>query len=303
MNNLVVIGSSNTDMVVKTSQFPLPGQTLLGGEFFMFSGGKGANQAVAAARMGAAVTLVCKTGNDIFGRRAADEYTKEGINTMYITQDPAKASGAALILVDSNAENEIVVAPGANELLAAADIEAAAGAIEAASVVLLQLEIPVSTVMFAAKKAFAAGKKVILNPAPACTLPPEIFSCLYLVTPNETEAELLTGIKVHNKESAAAAAAILLKAGVQNVIITLGAQGAYFRNSNSEFMVKAPVVQAVDTTAAGDVFNGVLAVAIIEGSDWETAIATACSAAALSVTKMGAQASMPYRQELNAFLP
>ncbi len=301
MAKLVVIGSSNTDMVVKTSKFPMPGETLLGGEFFMFSGGKGANQAVAAARMGANVVLVCKTGDDIFGHRALNEYAKEGINTTYITQERDKASGTALILVDDNAENEIVVAPGANELLNETDIEAATPAIDAAAIVLLQLEVPVSTVAFAATKAFTAGKKVILNPAPAQPLPPALFSCLYLVTPNETEAEILTGIKVHNSESAAAAATVLLKAGVQNVIITLGAQGAFFCNHNRNMMIRAPAVKALDTTAAGDVFNGVLAVELAAGNNWDAAINTACKAAAISVTRMGAQASMPYRAEVDAF--
>jgi len=303
MSRLVVIGSSNTDMVIRTGKFPVPGETLLGGEFFMFSGGKGANQAVAAARMGAEVVLVCKTGDDIFGHRAIDEYKKEGIDTRYITQHPGKASGTALILVDDNAENEIVVAPGANEALDEAAIEAAASAITAAAIVLLQLEIPVSSVVLAAKKGFDAGKKIIVNPAPAQPLPASIYPCLYLVTPNETEAEILTGINVHDSASASVAAGLLLKAGVQNVIITLGAQGAFFRNNSREMMVKAPVVKAVDTTAAGDVFNGVLAVEMVAGKEWEAAIAIACKAAALSVTRMGAQASMPYRAEVDAFLP
>jgi len=302
MSKLVVIGSSNTDMVVKTRAFPVPGETILGGEFFMFSGGKGANQAVAAARMGAEVILVCNTGNDIFGNRAIEEFKNENIVTDYITQVPGTASGVALILVDAHAENEIVVAPGANETLGENSIARAEKALADASIVLLQLEIPVSTVVFAAKKGFEAGAKVILNPAPACTLPADIFPFLYLLTPNETEAEILTGIKVTDQASASAAAGVLLQAGVQHVIITMGAQGAFFRNNSLEMMVKAPAVKAVDTTAAGDVFNGVLAVEINSGQDWATAIGTACTAAAISVTRMGAQASMPYRSEVAGFL-
>lgn len=301
MEKLVVIGSSNTDMVVKTNRFPGPGETLMGGEFFMFSGGKGANQAVAAARMGAGVTLVCKTGNDIFGQRALDEYAKEGINTHYIKQDPLKASGTALILVDEHAENEIVVAPGANETLTNDDIDAAEAAINAATIILLQLEVPVSTVEYAAKKSISAGKRVILNPAPAQPLPAGILSSLYLITPNETEAAILTGIKVLDTVSASAAAGVLLDAGVQNVIVTMGAQGAFFRNRDKEMMIKAPAVHAIDTTAAGDVFNGVLAVEIAAGNTWEASIITACKAAAISVTRMGAQASMPSRKELELF--
>jgi ribokinase len=299
MSTIVVIGSSNTDMVIKTHQFPVPGETIMGGEFFMFSGGKGANQAVAAAKMGGEVVLICKTGNDIFGRRAIDELNKEGINTTYIREAADKASGTALILVNENGENEIVVAPGANETLTAADILSAEQVIASAGIVLLQLEIPLETVLFAARKGYEAGVKVILNPAPAQQLPNEIFSYLYLITPNETEAAILTGIKVNDVVSASQAASVLLQAGVQNVIITLGAQGAFFKNAAMEILISAPVVKAVDTTAAGDVFNGVLSVEITAGAAWEAAISTACKAATVSVTRMGAQASMPYRKEVD----
>lgn len=302
MSKIIVIGSSNTDMVIKTNKFPSPGETILGGEFFMFSGGKGANQAVAAARMGAGVILVCKTGDDIFGQRAIEEFKKEGIITQYIRKDVDKASGTALILVDEKGENEIVVAPGANETLTVSEIQGAEEQIAAAGIMLLQLEIPLESVLFAAKKGYELHTKVILNPAPARQLPGEIFSCLYLITPNETEAEILTGIKVTDINSASKAAAVLLKAGVQNVIITLGVQGAFFKNDTIEIQVKAPVVKAVDTTAAGDVFNGVLAVEISSGTEWEAAISTACKAASVSVTRMGAQASMPYRKDVDALV-
>ncbi|MEP6748298.1 MAG: ribokinase [Bacteroidota bacterium] len=298
MPQIVVVGSSNTDMVIKTNKFPVPGETILGGEFFMFSGGKGANQAVAAARMGAEVILICKTGNDIFGQRAIDEFNKEGINTIYIQKDLSKSSGTALILVDEKGENEIVVASGANDTLTENEIKVAEKVIASADCILLQLEIPVSTVLYTARKACEVKTKVILNPAPAQQLPAELFPYLYLITPNETEAEILTGIKVTNIDSASKSAAVLLKAGVQNVIITLGEQGAFFKNDNIEMMVKAPVVNAVDTTAAGDVFNGVLAVEITSGNEWGVAILTACKAASVSVTRMGAQSSMPYRAEV-----
>ncbi len=298
MSKIVVIGSSNTDMVVKTNKFPVPGETILGGEFFMFSGGKGANQAVAAARMGNEVVFVCKTGNDIFGQRAIEEFNKEGIQTKYIATDPAKASGTALILVDSTGENEIVVASGANETLSEKNIDAASTELAAADIVLLQLEIPLRSVVYAAKKAKSLGRKVILNPAPAQPLPDELYPTLFLMTPNETEAALLTGIPVTDINSAARAAAVLLNKGVENIIVTLGAQGALFINQETQLLVKAPVVNAVDTTAAGDVFNGVLAGEISSGKKWEEAIQTACRAASISVTKMGAQASMPYRNEI-----
>lgn len=298
MAKIVVIGSSNTDMVVKTDKFPVPGETILGGEFFMFSGGKGANQAVAAARMGCEVTLICKIGDDIFGQRSVEEFNNEGINTSYIQKDTEKVSGTALILVDANGENEIVVASGANEKLEEINIEAAHDAIAEADVILLQLEIPVASVLYAAKKAFELGKKVILNPAPAQQLPDELLKYLHLITPNETEAEILTGIKVTDRNSAAAAAEKLMSMGVQNAIITMGAEGAYFKNHVIEMLVKSPRVNAIDTTAAGDTFNGVLAVGITSGRDWEESISFACQAAAISVTRMGAQASMPYLKEL-----
>ena len=299
MSKIIVIGSSNTDMVVKTNKFPVPGETILGGEFFMFSGGKGANQAVAAARMGSEVTLICKTGNDIFGHRSVEEFKKEGIITKFIGTDFEKASGTALILVDAKGENEIVVAPGANETLTEADIEAADVAFANAELILLQLEIPVASVLYAARKGFKLGKKVILNPAPAQQLPKELFTYLYLITPNETEAEILTGIKVTDRKTAAAAAQKLLEMGVQNTIITMGAEGAFFKNHEFEMLIPSPKVNAVDTTAAGDVFNGVLAARITSQKDWEAAIATACKAASVSVTRMGAQASMPYLHEIN----
>ncbi len=298
MSTIVVIGSSNTDMVVRTSKFPAPGETIMGGAFFMFSGGKGANQAVAAARMGGSVVFIGKTGDDIFGHRAMEELRKEGIDTQFTSKEAGKASGTAMILVDEKGENEIVVAPGANDSLAAADIAKAAQLLHAGNVVLLQLEIPLDTVLYAAQTAFAAGAKVILNPAPARPLPAALFTCLYLITPNETEAELLTGVTITDRYSAKSAAEVLLKAGVQQVIITMGAQGTFFTDGKIELMIASPRVQAVDTTAAGDVFNGVLATAITGPVDWPAAIALACRAAALSVTRMGAQASMPYRQEV-----
>jgi ribokinase len=298
MSKIIVIGSSNTDMVVKTAQFPAPGETILGGEFFMFSGGKGANQAVASARTGGDVLFICKTGNDIFGRSAITAFQQEGINTKHVSIDPVKASGVAMITVDANGENEIVVAPGANNELSESDIKAAESEIISAEIILMQLEVPVNTVLFAAQLATHHHKKVILNPAPATQLPNELFKHLYLLTPNETEAEILTGIKVADISSAASAAGKLLELGVLNVIITMGSAGAYFKNKEIEMMIDAPLVKAVDSTAAGDVFNGVLATELTMSKDWKTAISTACKAASISVTRMGAQASMPYRNEL-----
>lgn len=298
MNRILVIGSSNTDMVVKAKRFPQPGETILGGSFFMFPGGKGANQAVAAARLGADVTFIFKTGNDIFGVQALDNFRKENINIKYATVDADTASGIAVITVNEHGENEIVVASGANDKLTAADLNTAHIAFEAADILLLQLEIPMHTVNHAVNKAAALNKKIILNPAPAQAISNSTLSKLFLITPNETEAEILTGIKVPDEAEASIAADVLLGNGVQNVIITLGAKGAYFKNNTESFLITAPVVSAVDTTAAGDVFTGAVVVALAENKTWKDAIDFACKAAAISVTRMGAQASAPGRNEL-----
>ncbi len=299
MAKVVVIGSSNTDMVVKTKQFPLPGETVFGTDFFMFPGGKGANQAVASARMKGDVTFICKLGNDVFGQQALQGFNNENINTKYITIDPNYASGIAMILVNAQGENEIVVASGANALLSIDDITFAENALKVSDIVLMQLETPIDTIVFAAKKCVNLGKKAILNPAPAQKLPEEIFDSLYLITPNETEAQILTGIRVTDVSTADQAATILLKNGVQNVIITLGSAGAYFKNKEQSFLTPSPKVNAVDTTAAGDVFNGVLAVELANGENWQDAVQQACKAASISVTRMGAQTSAPFLSEMN----
>ncbi len=298
MSKILVIGSSNTDMVVKTARFPQPGETIIGGEFFMFPGGKGANQAVAAARMGGQVTLIAKVGDDVFGQQALDGFVHEGINVDYVFTDNELASGVALITVNGVGENEIVVAPGANAALHPADLDQAESAFAAADLVLMQLETPVETVLHAAAKTTALGKRFVLNPAPAQVLPAELFPHLFLITPNETEATLLTGIALDDDAALPRIAEAFLQKGVVNVIITLGARGAYFHNAETHFIIAAPKVEAVDTTAAGDVFNGALAVALAEGMDWQEAINVACQAGALAVTRMGAQASAPFREEL-----
>jgi ribokinase len=299
---IIVVGSANTDMVVKTDQLPLPGETKLGGTFFMNAGGKGANQAVAAARMGGNVKLVAKVGNDIFGKQTITGLLKENINTEHVFTDELSPSGTALIMVNEDGENCIVVAPGANANLLPADIEKVKD-IAVAEIILMQLEIPMGTISAVAKIAKANGRKVIINPAPAQTLDDELLNGLFLITPNETEAALLTGIAVEDEETASRAAVVFLNKGVQNVIITMGKHGAYFQNESLKLKVKAPIVQAVDTTAAGDTFNGALAVAISEVSDpmdigWESAIRFAVEAASISVTRMGAQSSVPYRSEV-----
>jgi ribokinase len=295
---ITVIGSSNTDMVVKTERFPKPGETIIGGEFFMFPGGKGANQAVAAARLGGDVTFVAKVGNDVFGKQALEGFKTENINTKYVFTDESAASGVALITVNAEGENEIVVASGANGELNNKDITTAKKAITEAEVIVLQLEVPIETVAFAIEQSLKANKRIILNPAPAQALADELLNGLFLLTPNETEAEILTSIEVSNVATAKLAAEELLKKGVQNVIITMGSKGAFFMNGTETFLMEAERVKAVDSTAAGDVFNGALAVAIAKNKPWKEAIAFANKAASISVTRMGAQASAPKSEEL-----
>jgi ribokinase len=298
MSRIIVIGSSNTDMVIKSKKLPLPGETILGGVFLMNPGGKGANQAVAAARLGGHVTFITKTGNDIFGHNAVQLFGEERIDTRYIVKDAHNPSGVALISVDENGENSIVVAPGSNGTLSASDINDEIFEADPADLLLLQLEIPLGTVESAAKKAVRKGYRVILNPAPARQLSDDLLSCLYLITPNETEAEFLTGIKVKDAATAEKAAIALQNRGVQNVVITMGGTGAYLLSGGKSKMISVEPVHAVDTTAAGDVFNGALAVAVSEGKDIEDAVSFANKAASISVTRMGAQASAPYRKEI-----
>jgi len=298
MKQIVVVGSTNTDMVVKAARIPAPGETILGGRFLMNPGGKGANQAVAAARLGAEVVFIAKVGDDLFGREAKALFAKENICTDYVLTDPSEPSGVALIMVDAKGENCIAVASGANGTLMPEDIEGLEGVIAQSDMLLMQLETPLETVRYAADVAVNLGVPVILNPAPACELPSDLYDCLEVITPNESEAELLTNIKVTDEASAEAAARVLCDKGVLNVVITMGAKGAYVFDGEDGVMVPAFKVEAVDTTAAGDVFNGALAVALTEELELEEAVRFASKAASISVTRMGAQASAPRREEL-----
>ena len=293
-HNILVVGSSNTDMVVKTNHLPRPGETVLGGTFFMNPGGKGANQAVAVARLGGQVSFICKTGSDIFGHQSQQLFEEEGI-------DPKNPSGVALITVDAHAENCIVVASGANANLLPSDLAKSEEAIEKADLILMQLEIPMDTVEFVAKMASKKNKRVILNPAPAQTLSATLLRHLYMITPNETEAEMISGVKITDEVSAKKAAQVIMEMGVQNVIVTLGSKGALIYCDSMVDMVPAIKVEAVDTTAAGDIFNGALTVALAEGRDLREAVRFACKASAISVTRVGAQSSVPYRNEVDIF--
>jgi ribokinase len=301
-NSILVIGSTNTDMVIKSVKLPLPGETVLGGTFFMNAGGKGANQAVAAARLGGKVSFVAKVGNDIFGKQTLNNLQKENINIDYVFVDDEAPSGTALIMVNQKGENCIVVAPGANANLLPSDIEIAKE-ISVAGLILMQLEIPMETIAAVVKIAYSNKQKVIINPAPAQPIDDNLLKDIFLIIPNETEANLLTGITVTDEASASEAADVFLNKGVQNVIITMGKQGAFFKNDNDKFIVNAPDVKAIDTTAAGDTFCGALAVALTERKNWRKAIQFAVEAASVSVTRIGAQSSVPHRNEISFHLP
>ena len=286
------------DMVVKTSHIPVPGETVLSGSFFMNPGGKGANQAVSVARLGGDVAFVSKVGNDVFGKQSTQLFEEEGIDIAHLLSDDTLPSGVALITVDRSGENSIVVASGANASLMPADLEDALDKIAGAGIVLMQLEIPMETVHFAAIYAVKHGVKVILNPAPANTLPPKLLSCIDIITPNQSEAAMLSGINVTDAATAAQAAVAIHNLGVKSVIITMGAMGCVIYDKGEITVVPAQKVEAVDTTAAGDVFCGALAVALAEGGTLFDAVNFASRAAAISVTRMGAQPSIPYRKEL-----
>ena len=298
MPSIIVIGSSNTDMIIQLDRIPRPGETILGGEFSTAAGGKGANQAVGAARAGGKVTFVARVGRDMFGDQAVAGFQRDGIVTDFVFRDQSAPSGVALIFVAKDGENSIAVAGGANSNLSPADVRKAKRAIAGASAVVMQLETPLETVQAAAELAAQAGVRVILNPAPARPLPDSLLKLVSILTPNETEAELLTGIKVTDDTSAAQAADKLLAKGVQAVILTLGARGAFVATKESKQLVPGFKVKAVDTTAAGDVFNGALAVALSEGRSLLEAARFASAAGAISVTRLGAQPSAPMRKEI-----
>ncbi len=298
---IVVVGSSNTDMVVKTERIPVPGETVTGGQFVLAAGGKGANQAVAAARLGAEVTFVARIGQDMFGDQAVEGYRKERIVTDFVVRDPERHTGVALIMVDQQGENLIAVASGANHALTPADVERAAERIRAADAVMLQLETPMETVRFTAQLAADAGVPVILDPAPAAPLDRSLIERVTYLTPNESEAERLTGLPVQDEASAREAAARLLQTGARHVIVTLGSQGALSAGPDGATLIAGYRVEARDSTAAGDAFNGGLAAALANGLSLEEAVRRANLVGALSVTRMGAQPSLPTEEQLRRF--
>jgi len=300
---IVVVGSSNTDMILRLERAPRPGETLLGGAFSMAAGGKGANQAVAAARMGADVTFVAALGMDVFGDQALKGFEVEGIRTHRIKRVNKQASGVALIFVGDDGENSIGVGSGANACLFADDVQQAASEIAEADALILQLETPLDTVLETARIARKHGVMTLLNPAPACPLPDKLLQNIDILTPNESETETLTGVVVHDEKTARTAAEALLKRGVGKVVITLGSRGAYVYEAGKGAMIPAMKVERViDTTAAGDTFNGALAVALSEGKSLTESVRFANVAAALSVTKLGAQPAIPLRESVENHL-
>ncbi|WP_300597320.1 ribokinase [Niabella sp.] len=298
---IAVVGSTNMDMVVNAERIPVPGETILAHNFFMNPGGKGANQAVTVARLGGDTLFISKVGNDVFGRQSSQLFHEEGIDTRFMLSDDILPSGVALITVDQKGENSIVVSQGANNALLPEDFTGEVlKELEKCKMVLMQFETPMETILHVAQYAASRNIKVVINPAPVQAIPPQLLEYTHIITPNETEAELLTGIPIKNLETAKKAAKAIRAMGASIVIITLGAQGALVCEEEGMTLVPSETVQAVDTTAAGDVFNGALVVGLSNGMELAEATRFACRAAAISVTREGAQSSIPYYNEVIA---
>jgi ribokinase len=299
---IVVIGSANMDMIIRTAHIPKAGETVLGDNFIQSRGGKGANQAVAAARLGAQVALVARLGRDAFGQAAFKAYEEEGINTRYITWDDEAPTGVALIMINTEGEDIICVAPGANGRLSTDDILRAEQVIKSADCVLLQLEIPLETVDFAIRLASKYHVRVVLNPAPMNKLSEDLMKNIDVLTPNETEAAALIGNSMSRPGDLAYA--VNRKHGIKNVVVTLGKEGAVISRLFSPSPIEVPAfpVESVDATGAGDAFNGGLAVALARGDGLEAAVTYANAVGALATTRFGAQSSLPTALEVEAFL-
>lgn len=302
MSKLCVIGSLNTDLVARVARFPAPGETLRGASFATFPGGKGANQAVAAARLGAVVCLVGKLGEDAYGRSYLDHLKLEKVDISGLTLQPGVSSGVALIMIDESGENTIVVVPGANSEVDSGYLRLHEPLLESHDLFLLQLEIPLDTVIRACRLLHHAGKRVILDPAPAISVPPEIYEYVDILTPNEHELETLTGMRSETLQEAIRAAAHLIEAGAKTVVVKRGRAGAVVVTAEGSNEVRGFEVSAVDTTGAGDAFNGGLAVALSEGMDTAAAVRFANAVGALTTTAVGAQSAMPRRAEVEKML-
>ena len=297
MNKICVIGSINMDLVVNVDEMPKKGQTLIGSDFKEVPGGKGANQAVAASRLGANVCMVGKVGSDGFGQNLLNQLKNNNVDTKYI-QIEEGASGVALITVDKNAENAIVVSPGANFKLAQKDIDNCIDAIKESNVVVIQLETPIDTIKYALEKSKELDKFTILNPAPAVKLGDDIIKNVDLLTPNETELEILSGVSINNEDDILKAAQVMLEKGVKKLIVTLGSKGSLYIDKENKIYKKSYKVDAIDTTAAGDSYTGAIAVSLSQGKNVEDTIDFASRVGALCVTKEGAQTSLPTIEEV-----
>lgn len=298
---IVVVGSSNTDMVVKVPRIPVRGETIIGDKFMTISGGKGANQAVAAARAGADVTFIACVGDDQYGQQAIENYKREGINTSYIKIEKGVHSGIALITVSEDGENSIAVAPGANNDLIPEDINMYKEAFIDAKLILIQLEIPMRTVEAVINLADSMEIPLMLNPAPGCTIPHSFQKKITWITPNESEASIITFKENLSGNNIKDMASELHKMGAATVLITLGKDGVYLKNDEYHQKIDSYQVTAIDTTAAGDIFNGTLAFALASEMPLMESVDFAQRAAAISVTRMGAQPSAPFRKEIDCF--
>ncbi|NLR93707.1 ribokinase [Flammeovirga agarivorans] len=295
---IIVIGSSNTDLVARSNRLPRAGETIIGSQFFQNQGGKGANQAVACAKLGGETTFIACVGKDDFGKVAKESYKKVGINTDYISSSD-QPTGVAMINVDDHGENCIVVVPGANNDLDINRIDKVSHLFSKDTIVLLQLEVPIKTIEHSIEVAHQKGAMVIVNPAPAQALSDEVLSKVNYITPNETELTLLTGVEINNEEGLKEAVEKLHQKGIENVIVTLGSKGCYVSSKELKGYYEAQKVKAVDTTAAGDVFNGAFTAHLAENYPLSACIEFGTRAATFSVTKAGAQASIPSLEELN----
>ncbi len=300
MKNICVIGSLNMDLVVNVDTMPKPGQTIIGSNFKEVPGGKGANQAVAMARLNGNVSMIGKVGEDGFGQTLINSLKNDKVDTTYI-QTAKGATGVALITVDKNAQNSIVVSPGANFEVKEDDIDNNIEAIKNSDIVVLQLETPLNTIKYALNKAKELNKYTILNPAPAVKLDDEIIKNVDLLTPNETELEIISGVSIETEEDIQKAAQIMIEKGVKELIVTLGSKGSLYINKEKSMFKKAYKVEAVDTTAAGDSYTGALAVALSQDKNIEDAMDFASKVGALSVLKEGAQSSLPTLENVKNF--
>jgi ribokinase len=300
MTNILVIGSLNTDLVVRAPHFPAPGETIQGDNLITIPGGKGANQSVAAARLGGKVIMIGRVGADTFGTTLIDNLNQNNVDTHLIIKDDSTATGAAVIIVDSQGQNSIVLSPGANDRVTSSDI--VPDSFSGSKLLLLQFEIPMEAVIHSARLAREKGLLVVLNPAPARNIPDDLLRIADYILPNETELGLLTGKPVSNPALVEEAAHILIARGARNIIVTLGAEGALIVNQDVATLIPAFKVKVVDTTAAGDAFIGGFAVGLLNGKSLQDAVQYGCACGALAVTKFGAQPSLPIAADVNKMI-